>query len=94
MDVKLYRGASPTAHTLYLGPVTLVFSYQTIVAFAVSGEGWTVSENVWSQTTGKHINQETPHMAERVPHAEFQARLEALLKRFEVRDNEPATVES
>jgi hypothetical protein len=35
VNVDLRRGDSPTAHTLTLGPLTLVFSYSTCVAFAI-----------------------------------------------------------
>ena len=37
------------------GPVTLAFSYETVIGFNV-GTGWIVSENLWGPTTGKHIN--------------------------------------
>lgn len=83
-DVRLSPGQSPTATTVSIGPLTLVFSYSTCVAFAVAGEGWCVSENVWSKTTGKHINQETPRGVDRVPHEEFSRRLDAVLDRINV----------
>ena len=35
--------------------VTLYFSYETCVAYHVEGEGLTLSDNVWSNTTGKHL---------------------------------------
>jgi len=36
--------------------VMIWFSYDTVVAFAVSGKRY-VSENYWSRTTGKHLTQ-------------------------------------
>ena len=38
-----------------VGPVTLWFSYQTLVAFE-SPLGRFVHTNVWGTTTGKHLN--------------------------------------
>ena len=38
-----------------LGPLTLYFSYKTIVAFTHNGVR-TVCENCWGNTTGKHLN--------------------------------------
>ena len=35
--------------------VKLYFSYSTIVAFRQQGEV-TISKNIWSKTTGKHLN--------------------------------------
>lgn len=84
--VEIRRGDSPTATVLSLGPITLVFSYSTCVAFAVAGEGWCASENVWSQTTGKHLNQEVPRGVDRIPFADFSARLDAVLARVSVSD--------
>jgi hypothetical protein len=82
--IDLRRGESPTATIVTLGPITLVYSYSTVVAFAVAGEGWTASENVWSKTTGKHLNQEVPRGVERIPHAEFSDKLDAILTRVSV----------
>lgn len=35
--------------------VTLYFSYETCIAYHVEGKGLTLSDNVWSNTTGKHL---------------------------------------
>ena len=44
-------------HTIHMRDIDIYFSYDTPVAFWVSGNSEpTVSENVWSRTTGKHIN--------------------------------------
>lgn len=39
-----------------LGAVTLWFSYRTLIAFQFVGKPRVVSENCWSNTTGKHLN--------------------------------------
>lgn len=45
----------PNFTEVRVGPVDLYFSYRTIVAFSAPGFGRVISENVWSQTTGKHL---------------------------------------
>lgn len=54
-----------------VGPVRVWYSYQTPVAFAVPGVGCVVSQNVWSNTTGRHLNEIEPDKKARVPHGEF-----------------------
>lgn len=34
----------------------LYFSYETVVAFSSSEAGLVISENIWGNTTGKHLN--------------------------------------
>lgn len=83
-EVRLVRGQSPAANNITIGNLVLVFSYETCVAYHSPSEGWVVSENVWSKTTGKHINQEVPQGAPRISHDEFTARLREAMKRIEV----------
>lgn len=78
-NIRLRKGESPTATVVDLDGLTLVFSYETIVAYCSPSEGWVVSENVWSKTTGKHINQETPRGVSRISYEEFSKRLDAVL---------------
>lgn len=57
------------------GLFTVYYSYATPVAFAVNGET-TVSENVWSRTTGKHLTQiDGGDKKSRIPHKEFIEKL-------------------
>jgi hypothetical protein len=91
MSLYLRRGESPAATTVTVGDLTLVFSYETVVAFEVSGYGWVVSENVWSKTTGKHINQEAPRGIERTSYERFKRALDYVVD--DVRPiNRPARV--
>jgi len=58
---KIYNYGSSTnygAHTMRmdLDCVTVWFSYTTPIAFHVQGYGRVVHENIWSRTTGKHLN--------------------------------------
>lgn len=64
--------------------VTLVWSYETIVAFAVSGEGWTRSQNIWGAMTGKHINAAVPRGVEPTPYPEFERQLNNLINRIKI----------
>ena len=57
-----------------LGDITLYFSYETVVAFEVNGH-ITASHNVWSTTTGKHLNA-LSRKNERVAHLKFNELLE------------------
>ncbi len=53
-----YSSTNYGAHALRvdLGVLTVWFSYQTPVAFQVSGRPQVVRKNDWSTTTGKHLN--------------------------------------
>lgn len=73
--VELSRSQNNNLTRVYLGNLVLWFSYETIVAFHVPGQPRVVSENIWSQTTGRHLNEISPNKASRVPHDEFTAKL-------------------
>lgn len=60
---------APNFHSLQMGEKCLYFSYETVVGFYHPAVGLVASENVWSQTTGKHINK--IGASKRTPHAEF-----------------------
>jgi hypothetical protein len=58
MDIKIDNyGSDKTNNAMVVsfGNITLWFSYHTLVAFKV-GNRRIVSENLWSSTTGKHLN--------------------------------------
>ena len=85
--IELRKGDSPTLTYVRVGRLNFAFSYETIVAFATPEDGWVISENVWSQTTGKHLN-EIPggrDKSRRVPHAEFTRKLEAVMDRLPIK---------
>ena len=61
----------------------LYFSYETIVAFDVRGQEIVVSQNVWSNTTGRHLNEiDDGRKEDRVNPDAFQKQLDEALKRF------------
>jgi hypothetical protein len=55
----------------------LYFSYDTIIAFRNKGK-LCCSENQWSNTTGKFLNEIQPDKSKRMPAAEFNDLLESL----------------
>ena len=60
------------------------FSYNSLVAFSSPATGLVCIENLWKQTTGKHLNAIQPDHRKRVDQATFDAML--LLA-----ESEPAT---
>jgi hypothetical protein len=65
----------PNLCLVRVGDMHYWFSYTTCVAFYSTEFGLTVSENIWSKTTGKHLNYIDPTHTNRVPYAEFLRRL-------------------
>lgn len=60
---------------VFCGPITLWYSYTTLVAFQVCGCDKVVSENYWTRTTSQHLNEidrGAKHL--RVKKEEFQKR--------------------
>lgn len=83
MSVQLSQ-YGPNATSVTVGGITFYFSYETCVAYHDIDEGWVISENIWSTTTGRHLNLMTPKTAKRVPHEDFKAALESITTRVSV----------
>ena len=82
MTVKIVKGETPNETAVTIGTLTLHFSYVTVIAYR-AGDSIVVSENVWSQTTGKHLNRIDgggTYKSARLPHAEFKAALANVLR--------------
>lgn len=60
-----------------IGDVDFYFSYDTIIAFRINGKLY-ISENVWSKTTGKHLNAIYQDKTQRIPNKEFNSLLTKL----------------
>ena len=61
----------------------LYFSYQTIVAFRTGGHKMVVAQNIWSNTTGRHLNEiDGGRKEDRVNPNTFQKQLNEALERF------------
>ena len=73
MNISLEQ-IRPNLVVVTVGGKELAFSYQTVVAFS-DGAGWVKSENIWSVTTGRHLNALPGR--ERIPHDEFTRQLRA-----------------
>lgn len=64
-----------------VGDMTFYFSYDTCVAYWAPGEGLVISENVWSMTTGRHLNIINDDKKIRIPYNEFEKKLQNALIR-------------
>lgn len=64
-----------------IGNLTLYFSYRTCVGFSSPKNGLIVSENVWSVTTGKLLNEIEPRKDLRYPNDAFNKMLDKAVKR-------------
>lgn len=74
----------PNFTIVQVGELELAFSYRTIVAFRAGFDSWNVSENVWSVTTGKHLNYLEPVKTRRMDYQAFTIALEDVLSRLRV----------
>lgn len=54
------------------------FSYKTCIAFQLSGHLIKACENVWSTTTGKHLNYVCSDKKKRIPYDDFMQLLNAI----------------
>jgi len=61
-----------------IGRLTLYFSYETCIAFQNFNKGLLLSENLWGNTTGKHLNWLGPESA-RMERSEFERMLDVAL---------------
>lgn len=65
----------PNFSIVHLNGAAFFFSYETCIAFQTVDQGTVISENVWSRTTGKHLNWIDADKSRRVPHSEFEHKL-------------------
>jgi len=78
-------GRGNRAHGVRIGDVLLYFSYETIIAFEAPEFGLVVSENVWSVTTGGHLNTINPNKSIRLPRAKFEKLLDEVLEKYHLK---------
>ena len=63
--------------------VELLYSYDTVVAFRLRNERWSVCENMWGITTGRHIMDVTGvGPADRIPHVAFGEMMDVIQRRI------------
>lgn len=70
-----------------VGKLTLYFSYNTVIAFTTLKDGLVISENVWSTTTGKHLNWINEYKQHRISNDEFTEKLNEVLKEHNLNIN-------
>jgi len=80
MDIEFENMGTVNKNRVDLGNLTLWFSYKTCVAFR-DETGFYCSENVWSRTTGKLLN-EICAKENRITNEEFEQKLRELLARI------------
>jgi hypothetical protein len=82
-SIGITRSMNDNLTRVDVGDLTLWFSYETPVAYLAPGEERQVSENVWSATTSRHLNDidggTKEAKARRVPHTLFTHRLGVLM---------------
>lgn len=69
-----------SSRAVRIGNLTLYFSYRTVVAFNDNNNFW-ISKNVWSNTTGRHLNCINRNKSIRIDYEEFKVKLNECLKR-------------
>ncbi len=65
------------------------YSYQTPIAYEVEGLPRRVSENVWSVTTGKHLNYLEPDKGARVPWETFAGEIANVMRSVVMTPTDP-----
>ncbi len=78
-----------SSRAVQVGPITLFYSYETVIAYRDPKEGLVCCTNEWGPTTGKHLNWINSDKRHRIPIEFFNARLAALLKRYDIIDVSP-----
>jgi hypothetical protein len=73
---------TPNAIVVTVCGIRFYFSYETIVAYHAPSTGFVTCHNVWSTTTGKHINRICPERADRVDYDTFSKGLVELERRM------------
>ncbi len=82
--IEISRSQDDNLTRLYVGNVVVWFSHSTPVAFHVPGQSRKVSENVWSQTTGRHLNDiDGGAKSSRIPHEQFKAEYDEAMQRVQ-----------
>lgn len=83
VTIRCYCPSTTTGNAIVVGvgELDLFFSYETLVAFSLPGVGRIVHENIWSTTTGKHLNAIDKKQGKRLGTEEFNALLQSTLEK-------------
>ena len=83
MSIEIEPYAGEHAQRLTIGKLILWFSYKAIIGFKEPGKEIRTSENLWGNTTGKHLNSiDGGDKKGRLKRDVFQAELSNLLIRY------------
>ncbi len=63
----------PNYCEVHMAHGVVAFSYETPIAFRTPSQGWTVRQNDWGPTTGRHLNY---YPGDRIPSEEFEQALQ------------------
>lgn len=67
-----------------IGDLILYYSYNTVVAFRDGNKPLVISQNIWSNTTGRHLNWINPDKTVRIPNDEFEDTLSRTLRQYKL----------
>lgn len=79
--IELKEGVTASMKIVVIGKLKLYFSYNTIIAFKEKGKLF-ISKNVWSKTTGKHLNYINNDKKKRLKNSTFENELKRVLKKY------------
>ena len=81
-----YKSDNYGGHSMaiQIGTLYLYFSYDTVVAFEAPMFGFRCCENVWTVTTGKHLNWLEPDKSKRIPSEQIDKELASVLKKHKL----------
>lgn len=71
-----------SSRAVQIGDIELYFSYQTVIAFRAPQFGLVIRKNVWSTSTGKHLNAINDDKKIRINGDEFEQKLAEMLKGY------------
>lgn len=75
---EIIQHDSPTLKEIRIGDLDIFYSYTTPVAYRYPGKGLRVAKNIWSNTTGRHLNMIGGQKEDRINHADLLAELREL----------------
>ena len=70
-----YAGYGGYGHSIKIGNIKLYLSGSTVVAFSDEFNGLVISENMWGQCSGYHLNCIDYNHDKRIPYPEFRLKL-------------------
>lgn len=81
---RIYKSFNHKLTEVEIGrSLTLWISYETVVAFAVDGEGRFKARNIWGPTTGRHLNSIWTPPENILEHSELIERLAEIMARVD-----------